>query len=173
MESRVKLFGHPIHPMLIPFPIGLLATAVLFNVIYYFKDVSAFSWAAFYMIAAGIIAALIAAVFGIVDFLNIPSGTRAKSIAQLHGGGNVTVVVLFAIAWLLRLPHPEDSQTLAFILELIGVGLLGFTGWLGGELVDRLGVGVDQGANLNASSSLSGMPAAAGPTRTGAVRKTG
>jgi uncharacterized membrane protein len=172
MESRVKLFGHPIHPMLIPFPIGLLATAVLFNVIYYFKDVSAFSWAAFYMIAAGIIAALIAAVFGIVDFLNIPSGTRAKSIAQLHGGGNVTVVVLFAIAWLLRLPHPEDSQTLAFILELIGVGLLGFTGWLGGELVDRLGVGVDQGANLNAPSSLSGMPAA-GPARTGAVRRTG
>jgi uncharacterized membrane protein len=173
VEGRVKLFGHPIHPMLIPFPIGLLATAVVFDAIYYVKDVSAFTWASFYMIAAGIIAALVAAVFGLLDWVSVPSGTRAKSIGLLHGGGNVTVVVLFAIAWLLRLPHPEDSQTLAFILELIGLGLMSVTGWLGGELVDRLGVGVDRGANLDAPSSLSGIPATATSTSSGSIRRTG
>ena len=154
MESRAKLFGHPIHQMLIVFPLGLLATSLFFDVIALAAEHPGLSQAAYYMIAAGVITALIAAVFGLIDFLAIPRNTRAKRIGTLHGVGNVIVVVLFAASWLLRRGHPADPGTMAVVLSAAGAALGGLTGWLGGELVDRLGVGVDDGANLDAPSSL-------------------
>ena len=159
MESRAKAFGHPIHQMLIPFPLGLLGMAVIFDIIDWVADDPQLARAAYYMIAAGIITGLIAAVFGAIDWAAIPGGTRARNIATTHGVGNVVIVVLFAIAWLLRRDDPAAPSTVARILEIIGLAMAGGTGWLGGELVDRLGVGVDPGANLNAPSSLSGRPA--------------
>jgi uncharacterized membrane protein len=106
------------------------------------------------MIAAGVISGLIAAVFGAIDYFAIPRGTRAKRIGTMHGLGNVVVVVLFAASWLLRRDNPADPGMLAIALSAAGAVLGGVTGWLGGELVDRLGVGVDDGANLDAPSSL-------------------
>ena len=80
--------------------------------------------------------------------------------------GNVVVVALFAVSWLLRLGQGRHAPTaLAFVLELVAVVLALFTAWAGGELVERLGVGVDEGANLDAPSSLSG-PATRRPQRT-------
>ena len=76
----------------------------------------------------------------------------------------MVVVVLFALSWLLRMDTPRDPSVLAYVLSFLGVGLATLTGWLGGELVDRLGVGVDRGANLNAPNSLSGRPADEGAT---------
>jgi uncharacterized membrane protein len=154
MESRAKLFGHPIHQMLIVFPLGLLATSIFFDVIALAADIPGLSQASYYMIAAGIISALLAAVFGLIDFLAIPNGTRAKRIGMMHGGGNLVVVALFAVSWFLRRDNPADPSMFAVILAAAGAGLGGVTGWLGGELVDRLGVGVDDGANLDAPSSL-------------------
>jgi len=112
--------------------------------------------AAYYMIAAGIISGLLAAVFGAIDFAAIPRNTRAKRIGAMHGIGNVIVVVLFAASWLLRRDHPGDPGAIAIALSLAAFGLAGVTGWLGGELVDRLSVGVDDGAHLDAPSSLTG-----------------
>jgi uncharacterized membrane protein len=154
MESKAKILGHPIHQQLIAFPLGLLGMAVIFDIINAIFDWSSIALAAYYMIAAGILSGLLAAVFGLVDWLAIPSGTRAKRIGLTHGAGNVIIVVLFAIAWYLRMDQRDNPSSLAVILEI--VGLLGalFTGWLGGELVDRLGVGVYPGANLDATSSL-------------------
>ena len=80
-----------------------------------------------------------------------------------HGGGNVVVVVLFLISFLLRLHNPSDPGVLPFLFSIVGAGLAAVTGWLGGELVDRLGVGVDEGANLDARSSLSGRPVGTRP----------
>jgi uncharacterized membrane protein len=159
MESRAKLFGHPIHPMLIPFPLGLLATALVFDLIHLLFDEASLTRAAYYMIAAGIIGGLLAAVFGLIDWSAIPGGTRAKSIGLQHMVLNVIVLVLFAVAWFLRNDEPHDVDTTSFILELIGGGIAAVSGWLGGELVDRLGVGVDRGANLDAPSSLTNRPA--------------
>jgi uncharacterized membrane protein len=160
MESRAKLFGHPIHQMLIVFPLGLLASSLFFDVIGLATNHAGLVQAAWYMIAAGVVSGLIAAVFGLIDFLGIPGGTRAKRVGMLHGVGNVIVVLLFAASWFLRRGHPANPGTLPVILSAVGAGLGGVTGWLGGELVDRLGVGVDDGAHLDAPSSLSGDAAA-------------
>ena len=168
MESRAKALGHPIHQMLIPFPFGLLATAVLFDIVYLFLSTPSradhISTAAFWMIAAGIVGGLAAAPFGFIDFLAIPEGTRAKSVGRIHGLGNVVVLALFAVSLWMRYSSPahpftREPTTLAIVLSVAGFALAGATGWLGGELVDRLGVGVDDGANLDAPSSLTKSPA--------------
>ena len=95
-----------------------------------------------------------------IDWLAIPAGTRAKRIGLPHGGSNVVVVVMFALVWLTRGDSVDAIPTTnMFLLEVVALGLGAVAGWLGGELVDRLGVGVDDGAHLDAPSSLSGRPA--------------
>lgn len=159
MESRAKLLGHPIHPMFIVFPLGLLATAVAFDIVGLVQSDPSWHRISFWMIAAGIIGGLCAAIFGLIDWLAITPGTRAKRIGLWHGGTNVVVVVLFIVSWFLRQPAPENPSTGALVLSFVAVVLALVGGWLGGELVDRLGVGVDNGAHLDAPSSLSGRPA--------------
>jgi uncharacterized membrane protein len=165
MESRAKLFGHPIHQMLVVLPLGVLAMSLIFDLLARIAGWTRLHEAAFYMIAAGIISGLVAAVFGFIDFLGIPNGTRAKRIGRLHGLGNVVVVALFAASWFLRRDDPPRPETLAIVLSAAAAALAMLTGWLGGELVDRLGVGVDDGANLDAPSSLSGPVPAREATR--------
>lgn len=161
MESRAKLFGHSIHQQLIPFPLGLLFTAVVFDVIHLITDNPQWNLVSFWMIAAGVIGGLVAAPFGFIDWLAIPAGTRAKRVGAVHGLGNVVVVGLFGVSWLLRNGAGVETNpgTLPLVLSFAGGGLAVVTGWLGGELVDRLGVGVEDGAHLDAPSSLSGRPA--------------
>jgi uncharacterized membrane protein len=155
MESHAKAAGHAIHQQLIVFPLGLLATAVVFDVLHLVTDNADFATASYYMIAAGILTGLLAAVFGAVDYLAIPAGTRAKRVAALHGLGNVVVVALFAVSWLLRADTADHVPgALAFALGLAAAVLSAVTGWLGGELVDRLGVGVDDDAHLDAPASF-------------------
>ncbi len=161
MESKAKALGHPIHQMLIPFPFGLLATAVIFDVVYLVWGNPVMTTVSYWMILAGIIGGLIAAPFGLIDWLAIPKGTRAKSIGLIHGGGNVLVLLLFIGSCWLRYDNnnsatPYVPSTFALILSFVGFALAGMTGWLGGELVDRLSVGVDDGAHLDAPSSLTG-----------------
>ncbi|HZS60461.1 MAG TPA: DUF2231 domain-containing protein [Gemmatimonadaceae bacterium] len=154
MQSRAKFAGHPVHPMLIVFPLGLLATAMIFDIIHLAGGGDQWATAAYWMIPAGVIGGLIAAIFGLIDWLAIPSGTRARRIGAVHGLGNVVVVGLFAASWFLRRGDFLAPSALAYVLSFAGAGLALVTGWLGGELVDRLGVGVDDGANLDAPNSL-------------------
>ena len=155
MESRAKLFGHPIHQMLIVFPLGLLATALLFDVVQLATGNGFWSELSYWMIAAGVVTGLVAAPFGLVDWLAIPWRTRAKRIGAIHGAGNVLVIGLYGISWLMRTGNPSAPETPALAMSFLGGGLAVITGWLGGELVNRLSVGVDDGAHVNAPSSLS------------------
>ena len=161
MESRAKLFGHAIHPVLIVFPLGLLATGVVFDVIYLIWGNPTMATVAYYMIAAGIIGGFLAAPPGWIDWFAIPAGTRAKSVGLIHGLGNVLVLLLFIGSWWLRRDAPERPEMLASILSFAGAGLALITGWLGGELVERLGVGVDDGAHLDSPNSLTTKSATA------------
>jgi len=154
VESRAKLFGHPIHQMLVPIPFGLLAMAVVFDLGGLVLSQGYWSEIAYPMMAAGVVTGLLAAPFGALDWLAIPSGTRAKRVGALHGIGNVIVVLLFAGSWLMRREAPAAPDPIAQALSFVGGGIALVTGWLGGELVDRLSVGVDEGAHVDAPSSL-------------------
>jgi uncharacterized membrane protein len=159
MTKGAKLFGHPVHQMLIVFPLGLLAMAVIFDLIRLVNGAEGLGISAYYMIAAGVVSGLVAAVFGFIDWLAIPARTRAKSVGTWHAVGNVAVVILFAASWWIRRGNPGDPPSVAVVIAVVGAGLSLVTGWLGGELVDRLGIGVDEGAHPDAPSSLSGRPA--------------
>lgn len=155
MEGRATLLGDPIHQMLIVFPLGLLAMAVIFDLLAVGLNQGYWSEIAYWMIAAGVVTGLLAAPFGFIDWLAIPSGTRSKRIGAVHGIGNVIVVPLFAASWLMRGDAPRSPEGLALALAFVAGVLALFTGWLGGELVDRLSVGVDDGAHVDTPSSLS------------------
>ena len=161
MDSRVKVLGHSLHQMLIVFPLGLLATAAVFDAIYLGSGRVTWAAVSYWMVAAGLIGGLLAAPPGLIDYLAIPSGTRAKLVGAWHGGGNLLMMALFAVSWYLRWDNNQVPTTLALVLSYGGVATALVTAWLGGELVDRLGVAVDDGAHLNAPSSLSDRPASA------------
>lgn len=118
MESRARLFGHPIHLVLISFPLGLLTTSVVFDVVYLLTGDEKWAEISFWMIAAGVIGGLVAAVFGLIDWLAIPSGTRAKSVGLWHGGVNVVMVALFTSSRLLRVGAPGEP---GIVLSFVGV----------------------------------------------------
>ena len=140
--------------MLIVLPPWLLAMAVVFDLLAIGLSQGYWSEIAYWMIAAGVVTGLLAAPLGIIDGFAIPSGTRAKRIGGVHGIGNVLVVVLFAVSWVMRGDAPATPGGVALTLSLAGACLALFTGWLGGEPADRLGVGVDDGAHVDAPSLL-------------------
>ncbi len=173
MNSRVKLFGHPLHPMLIVYPLGLLSVAVIFDLIFMGTKNTTFPVVSYWMITAGLIGGLLAALVGFTEWLAIPNDSRAKTIGLYHRLGNLVIVLLFAGSWWLRTGDPNHvPSTVAFTLSLLGFGLALVTGWLGGELVYRLGVGVDHGANVNAPNSLTDKEASTN-TRGGTAKHAG
>ena len=154
MDAKAKIFGHSVHQMLIVFPLGLLGMSVVFDLLYIGLANATFAEVAYWMQLAGVVSALIAAPFGFIDWLGIPRGTRARRIGAIHGGGNLLVALLFlASVWMRRdaVAPPPDA---VYVCSFLGVALSLVTAWLGGELVDRLGVGVHEGAHVDAPSSL-------------------
>jgi len=153
MKARITLLGHPVHQALVAIPIGLFVIAVLFDVITAFKRIDALAIAAYWNLIAGVIGALLAAVFGIIDWTKIPKRTRARRLGILH----VTATAGFAVAAGLRWDAGTYFATPpALVLEIAGFAVLSVGGWMGGELVDRLGIGVHDHAHADAPSSLSG-----------------
>jgi uncharacterized membrane protein len=143
--------------MLVVFPLGLLGISPLWDILRLVTDSARWSDIAFWTIVAGIASALVAAVPGFIDWLAIPGGTRAKRIGLWHMATNLVVVALFGLSLWLR-ANTEGGYAYAgvgaFLPAWIGVALALVSGWLGGELVERLGVGVDEEAGVNAPSSL-------------------
>jgi uncharacterized membrane protein len=155
MESRTKVLGHPLHQMLVPIPAGLFIVGALLDIIHKFADVAWIPTVTYWNLAIGVVAAAVAAIFGVADWTKIPRDTRAKRVGTVHGAGNLVAVALFVLALWIRSDIPGYAvNAAALTLEVVAFALLAVTAWLGGELVDRLGVGVDDGANVNAPNSL-------------------
>ncbi|MGH6648257.1 DUF2231 domain-containing protein [Aquabacterium sp.] len=154
MESKAKFLGHPIHQMLIVFPLGLLGASVFFDLAYRMLHIQALAEVAYWTQVGGLIGGVVAAPFGLIDWMAIPKGTRAKAIGALHGGTNVLVLLLFLASCLLRHEAEGHVSTVATALAIGGLAFSMVSAWLGGELVSRLGVGVSAKAHLNAPSSL-------------------
>jgi uncharacterized membrane protein len=151
-----------VHTLLVVFPLGLLLTGTVCDLWAWWRGDPFWREVAFYLIGAGLVGGLVAAPFGLVDWLAIPRGTRAKAVGAWHGAGNVVVLSLFALSWLLRFRAPAVADSWPVALALAGTASSLVTAWLGGELVVRLGVGVDPGAHVDAPSSLTQGEAHAG-----------
>ena len=171
MESKVKLLGHPVHAMLTDFPAALFTATVLFDVIGLITGDRQFATVSWWALTVGLLFGLAAALFGLIDWLGIRADTRAKRIGMYHGLGNLVVVILFAGSWLLRLGSAGYVPSgVAVLLGIVAIGIALVTLWLGGELVFRLRIGVDEIAGANAPSSLSPSPVPAAESRRDASR---
>jgi uncharacterized membrane protein len=159
VESRLKVAGHAVHPMLIPLPLGMFLGTLIFDVVYLLTEDLQLAAVSFSMAVLAAVSGVAAAATGAVDFKNIPKGTRAKRVGLAHAIGNDIVIALYGLSAFLRYRADDyEPSALALALTFAGAGISFVTGWLGGELVERLGVGVDSDAHLDASSSLAAGP---------------
>lgn len=131
MRTPSQIARHPIHPMLIPLPIGMFVFALVAQIIFYNRADPTWGAAATYAMAGGVIGGLLAAVPGFIDMLSLPP-SRVRGIAITHMALNLTVVALFAVAFSLNM---AGSTTAALVTAVIGIGLLLISGWLGGSMV--------------------------------------
>lgn len=144
MKSKASIAGHPVHPMIIPFPLALWTTSFVVDVLFYFLRHPTLLVISKFMLGAGCIGAVAAAIPGIIDWLAIKDG-EVKKTANWHARLNIIALVVFAISFFLRLGSYSDfvgrKLTIPFLLSLVGMILIVISGWLGGELVFRYGVG--------------------------------
>jgi uncharacterized membrane protein len=148
MASPASIGRHPVHPMLIPFPIALWVFSFIADVIYLWRGNPIWrDWIAFYTLLGGIIGAAVAAVPGLIDWLSITDRAVVK-IANWHARLNVIALVVFAISFYLRTTSGArmigGSYTIPVALSILGIILITISGWLGGEMVFRHGVAVDE-----------------------------
>ena len=142
MKSHAAVASHPLHAMLIPFPFAFLVGSVFFDAIGLLGKLPAFWLVGHYMLAAGIVMALVAAIPGIIDYATtVPPRSSAKKRAATHGLTNSFAVALFATAWFTR--SGGDPDLMAFVLEVAGAAVLSSGAWMGGTLVYRNQIGVD------------------------------
>ena len=150
MASPASIGGHPIHPMIIPFPIALWVFSLVADVIYLWRGNPVWKdWIAFYALLAGIIGAAVAAVPGLIDWLSLTDKAVVK-IANWHARLNVIALLVFAGSFYLRTTSGASlvggSYTIPLALSVLGVVLIIISGWLGGEMVFRHGVAVSSGS---------------------------
>lgn len=142
MRTPASVAGHPVHPLLIVFPVGLFIFSLLCDLIALLSaDPQTWYTVALYTMVGGFVGALIAAMPGFIDFLSI-TDDRVRKIAIMHMACNLIAVTLYGVNIWLRVNGDDPSGT-PLLLSLIGVGLLGISGWLGGAMVYRHGVGVN------------------------------
>lgn len=145
MASKASIAGHPVHPMIIPFPLALWTTSFLVDVIFYFHRNTSLLLISKFLLAAGCIGAVVAAVPGIIDWLAIRD-KKVKSVANWHARLNIIALIIFAISLYLRMKAGASmvsySLRIPFLLSFVGVVLIAISGWLGGELSFKHGVGV-------------------------------
>ena len=144
MRTPANIAGHPIHPMLVPIAIGGFLLSFAFDLVCWFTGSTppnTYTTVAYYTMLGGIVGALLAAVFGLVDLLSLPPGPL-KSTAIKHMSINLLIVALFVVNAWMRHSHPDDLKV-PMLLSLVAILLLLVSGWLGGKLVYEGGVGVD------------------------------
>jgi len=145
MRSKAAIAGHPIHPMLVPLPIGAFFLALVGDLVHLSGRDAFWYHLSFVAIGIGVVTALIAAVFGLIDLVGVPMGRSAHRLAITHAVLNVTIVVLYAVSWWMRRDDRalgNASFTPAFGIAVLAFLMLGVSGWLGGELSYRHRVGV-------------------------------
>lgn len=140
-KSTAQIGGHPIHPMLIPFPITCLVGAFVTDLLFINTGDRGFAHASQWLIGFGIGTALLAATFGLIDYMG-DDRIRRLGTALQHMIANVSAVVVSIINFAVRLEDPTDIGNLGVYLSGVVVLILLYSGWLGGHLVYHHGVAV-------------------------------
>jgi uncharacterized membrane protein len=138
-------YGHPFHPLLVTVPIGAWIASAVFDIVALASDQkeAAFAQGAYWLIGIGIVGAVVAALFGLMDLLAIPRGTKAFRTGLMHMTLNLAVVVLFVVNFAIRASQgSEEASTVGFILSLVALAILSVSGGLGGKLAYHYGVRV-------------------------------
>ena len=145
MASKASIAGHPVHPMLVAFPIGLWTTSFVIDVTFYFIRNQSLPLISKLMLATGLAGAVAAAVPGIIDWLSIKN-PQVKKIADWHARLNIIAIIVFATSLYFRMKMGAHwlnwDMKLPVLLSALGVLLIGISGWLGGALTFEHGVGV-------------------------------
>lgn len=141
MSSPASIKKHPLHPMLVAFPIGLWVFALVCDIVAATGATGPWSTVALYSVAGGIVGAVIAAVPGLIDYFSIDDAAM-KRIAIFHMVVNVSALIIFAVNLWVRLALPTNNFV-PLILSIIGVVGIGIGGWLGGEMVYVKGMAVE------------------------------
>jgi uncharacterized membrane protein len=143
VASRAAIAGHPIHPMLIAFPIAFLLFALVTDMAYTLTDDAFYARMALWMVTAGLITGAVAAIAGLIDFLGLERPRQLRA-GQIHAIGNGVVLVLALVSLLGRIGDAEDFIVpWGLALSLLTGTLLAVTGWYGGEMSYRYLIGVD------------------------------
>jgi len=141
MRTPASIASHPIHPMLITIPVGLLIFSLICDLIALFSSApDVWLLVAFFTMVGGFVGALIAAIPGAIDLLSIDD-SKIKKIGFTHMALNLIAVTLYGVNIWLRVEGTSTGTPL--ILSVVAVALLGVSGWLGAEMVHKYGVGVD------------------------------
>jgi uncharacterized membrane protein len=144
--SRAAILGHPIHPMLIPFPLAALTGALLTDLAFWMTGDPFWARASTWLLGFGVLTGLAAGAVGAIDYFGVPRA-RAVAMGKVHAYGNVVAIVLALVNWILRLGDEVPTVTTTeFVLSLLVAAVLGVTGWAGGELSYRHRVGVTEHA---------------------------
>lgn len=143
MKSKASLKSHPLHPMLVSFPIAFFVGALLFDLAALLSDHQSLRATGYHLVIAGIIGSVLAAVPGFLDYLKtVPPDSSAKKRAAKHGLLNTANLLLFIVVFFLK-KSGSLGLPLLVLLEAVGVGIMATAGWLGGTLVYRNQIGVD------------------------------
>lgn len=142
VESTAAIAGHPLHPMLIPFPIAFLTGALLTDIVYWLTTEVFWARASFWLIAAGLIMGILASLLGLIDFATIERA-RAYTAGWIHAVGNVVAMLLSTVnLWLRWDDMVAAVMPWGLILSIVIAMFLGLTGWYGGELAYHYKIGV-------------------------------
>lgn len=148
MRTPASIGSHPVHPMLIPFPFALWFFSLIADAIYLLIDPKpVWNTVAFYTLAGGIVGAALAAVPGIIDYFSIKD-KKVSKIAAWHARLNVLALLIFAGSFYLRTASGSEmvgaGLTIPVLLSVVGVILISISGWLGGEMVYKHRVAVEE-----------------------------
>lgn len=151
MQGKATILGHPIHPMIIPFPIAFLSGALICDIISHWGDPVFWPRMAVALLGLGILGALAASAFGLVDYFTAPMSANAKKIGTAHLAVNAVAIAIFIVDFFLRVRNATAPA--GYVLTVLGVLALGMSGFLGGHLAYHFGVGVAPSARNRGQKS--------------------
>lgn len=142
VPAKAAILGHPVHPVLVGFPIAFLSAVIVTDVLAIIRDSTFLADASRWLLAAGIVTGAVAAIAGFVDGIALDSARRLAT-TWWHAGGNAAALVVAGANLMIRGDSPLGTiSPWGLVLSIVTGAVLGFTGWLGGELVYRHRIGV-------------------------------